>query len=79
MPLAYQLYEEKGLPCVEWIRSSNGYRLLSEAEWEYAAKASRESNFAGGEHLPDLGWYQDNSKNQTHPVGKKTPNFLGSL
>ena len=62
------------MPCVEWIRSSNGYRLLTEAEWEYAAKASRESNFAGGEHLADLGWYQENSKNQTHNVGQKEPN-----
>lgn len=77
LPLAYQLYEERGLPCVEWIRSSNGYRLLTEAEWEYAAKASRESNFAGGEHLPDLGWYQENSKNQTHTVGQKEPNTWG--
>jgi formylglycine-generating enzyme required for sulfatase activity len=77
LPLAYQLYEEGGLPCVEWIRSSNGYRLLTEAEWEYVAKGSRESNFAGSDHLDDVGWYQENAKNQTHIVGKKDPNEWG--
>ncbi len=76
-PLAYQLYEDRGLPCVEWSRSSSGYRLLTEAEWEYAAKASRESNFSGSDHLADVGWYQENAKGQTHIVGKKESNKWG--
>lgn len=74
---AYHFYEERGQPCVEWNRSSNGYRLLTEAEWEFVAKAGRESQFAGGDHLDDLGWYQENAKHQTQKVGQKDPNAWG--
>ena len=74
---AYLFYEERGQPCVEWSRSSNGYRLLTEAEWEFSAKAGRESTFSGGEHLDELGWYQENAKSQTHKVGEKKANQWG--
>lgn len=77
LPLAYRIYEDQGLPCVEWSRSSSGYRLLTEAEWEFVAKASRESHYSGGDHLDDLGWYQENAKAQTQVVGKKEANKWG--
>jgi formylglycine-generating enzyme required for sulfatase activity len=54
------------------------FSLPSEAQWEYAARSGgKEEEYAGGNDLDALGWFQENSGGATHPVGKKAPNGLG--
>ncbi len=56
------------------------FRLLTEAEWEFAARGGNMSNgylFAGSNTLDDVAWYTDNSGNQSQPVATKLPNELG--
>lgn len=70
---AYQLVRST----LTWRKEANGYRLPTEAEWEYFAKASTPSAFAGSSSIDDVAWYEGNASNQTQPVGRKQSNAWG--
>ncbi len=60
---------------VEWLDDRNGYRLPTEAEWEYAARARR-FRYSGSNTLENVAWYDGNTRS-LQQIGLKEPNSIG--
>ena len=83
--ITIEAYEDKTQTNIEKAsvkinKGANGFRLPSEQEWEYAAKADTNNLYAGTndiDKLEEYAWFLKNSNNETHPVAMKKPNEWG--
>ena len=69
--------QEEDAQYIQINKKATGYRLPTEAQWEYCARASGRDRYSGSDILPNVGWFSHNSSKQTQVVGQKPSNKFG--
>lgn len=70
---AYQYKNQR----LSWDQEADGYRLPTEAEWEYGARADKDYLFSGAHDPKEVAWFGDNSDYKPQKVGLRKPNDFG--
>ena len=75
-------FDANSFACKLGQKTGHQYRLLTDAEWEFAARGGKDGvadnfKFSGGNSVDDVAWYSENSGGKAHDVATKKPNKLG--